>query len=81
MVVLGDASPSMDVAIEVSTIVASLLRTLANARLVFFCDHFMEPPFIPKNVEQVSRNYAETEPLWAASAFEATHWLLAAAHG
>lgn len=55
VVVIGDASGSMEVAIETSTIVASFLRALTNAQLVFFSDDVIEPPFIPKTIEEVRK--------------------------
>lgn len=54
MVVIGDASASMDVAIQTSTIIASFLTALTNAELVFFSGDIIDPAFVPKTVEQVS---------------------------
>ncbi len=53
MVVIGDRSGSMEVAIRTSTIIASLLTALCSAKLVFFDDKNMEAPFIPTNIEEV----------------------------
>ena len=53
VVVIGDASPSMDAAIQTSTIVASFLRALTDADLIFFCAKYTEPKFVPKSVEEV----------------------------
>ena len=50
---MGDRSPSMGVAIRTSNIIASLVTAVSNADLVFFDDHNMVPPIIPKNVEEV----------------------------
>ena len=54
MVVIGDKSGSMEVAIKTSNIIASLLTKMANADLVFFDSENVLPPFIPKNVKEVS---------------------------
>ena len=54
MVVIGDKSGSMEVAIKTSNIIASLLTKMANADLVFFDSKNVLPPFIPKNVKEVS---------------------------
>ncbi len=53
VVVIGDASYSMDVAIRVSTVIASVLTALANAELKFFTGECVDPPIIPRNVPQV----------------------------
>ena len=54
VVVIGDKSGSMRIAIQTSNIIASLLTKMANADLVFFDSENILPPFIPKNVEEVS---------------------------
>ena len=54
MVVIGDKSASMQVAIKTSNIIASLLTKMANADLVFFDSANVVPRFIPKNVKEVS---------------------------
>lgn len=53
IVVLGDASPSMGVAIKTSNIIASILCSICNAKLHFFRskDEYIENP--PKNVQEV----------------------------
>ena len=53
VVVIGDRSGSMEVAIRTSTIIASLLTAICSAKLVFFDDKNMEAPFIPTNIEEV----------------------------
>jgi len=53
VVVLGDASYSMDVAIRTSTIIASLLCALCNADLRFFNVESFPPVKIPRTVEEV----------------------------
>jgi len=53
VVVIGDKSGSMEIAIQTSNIIASLLTKMANADLVFFDSENILPPFIPKNVEEV----------------------------
>lgn len=50
---MGDRSGSMDVAIRTSTIIASLLTAITNARLVFFNTENMEPKKMPTNIEEV----------------------------
>jgi len=53
VVVIGDASYSMDVAIRVSTVISSVLTALANAELKFFTGECVDPPIVPRNVPQV----------------------------
>lgn len=53
VVVFGDASYSMDVAIRVSTIIASLLTVLANADIFFFNVASFAPPQLPSSIPQV----------------------------
>ena len=53
IVVMGDRSGSMDIAIRTSTIIASILTAITNARLVFFNTQNMEPDRMPSNIEEV----------------------------
>ena len=53
IVVIGDKSSSMDVAIRTSTIIASLLTAITSAKLVFFNNNNHDASFIPRNIEQV----------------------------
>lgn len=53
VVVFGDASYSMDVAIRVSTIIASLLTVLADADIFFFNVNSFAPPQQPATIPQV----------------------------
>jgi len=53
VVVLGDASYSMDVAIRTSTIIASLLAALCAAELRFFNVRSFPPENTPRTVEDV----------------------------
>jgi len=53
VVVIGDASYSMDVAIRVATVISSVLTALCGAELKFFTGESVDPPIIPKNVPQV----------------------------
>eukprot|EP01096_Ripella_sp_DP13-Kostka_P011376 TRINITY_DN4578_c0_g1_i1.p1 TRINITY_DN4578_c0_g1~~TRINITY_DN4578_c0_g1_i1.p1 ORF type:complete len:748 (+),score=349.68 TRINITY_DN4578_c0_g1_i1:160-2244(+) len=62
VVVLGDASFSMDVAIRTSTIIASLLSVLCNADLLFFNDTSFPPSQVPRTVEQVLQVALQTRP-------------------
>lgn len=52
VVVIGDASPSMNVAIRTSTIIASFLTAITSAKLVFFDSINRDAPFIPTTIEQ-----------------------------
>ncbi|CAH1799551.1 unnamed protein product [Owenia fusiformis] len=53
IVVIGDMSSSMNVAIRTSTIIASLLTAITSAKLVFFNQDNHEAPFIPTNIEEI----------------------------
>ena len=53
MAILGDRSPSMDVAIKTSTIVACLLTAITDAKLSFFSNVDYVPPELPKTIPQV----------------------------
>lgn len=53
IVVIGDKSGSMEVAIRTSTIIASLLSAICSARLVFFNTENHVAEYIPETVEQV----------------------------
>jgi hypothetical protein len=53
VVVFGDASYSMDVAIRVSTIIASLLTVLADADIQFFNVDSFAPQNLPSTIPQV----------------------------
>ncbi|XP_066264746.1 uncharacterized protein [Branchiostoma lanceolatum] len=53
VVVIGDASSSMGVAIRTSTIIASLLTALTSAKLVFFNGSNFEPEVLPETIPQV----------------------------
>lgn len=53
VVVLGDASYSMDVAIRTATIIASVLTILTAAELKFFHTEVVEPPVPIRNVQSV----------------------------
>ncbi|XP_069142334.1 uncharacterized protein [Argopecten irradians] len=53
IVVMGDASGSMEVAIRTSSIIAGILTAVTSAKLVFFDDFNREAPFLPKTVEEI----------------------------
>jgi len=53
VVVIGDASYSMDVAIRVSTVIASVLTALCGAELKFFTGESVDPPVIPRTASEV----------------------------
>ncbi|XP_062581913.1 uncharacterized protein LOC134243699 [Saccostrea cucullata] len=53
VVILGDKSGSMDVAIRTSSIIGGILAVITSAKLVFF-DHKSHPaPYIPSTVQEV----------------------------
>ncbi len=54
VVVIGDRSGSMDVAIRTSTIIAALLAAIVQAKLVFFNNENMDAKSIPKTITEVS---------------------------
>jgi len=73
VVVIGDASGSMQVAVKTATIISSLLTVLTNADLRFFNNECFRPPIIPKTIEEVLRVAEEVKanggtcnsaPLW-----------------
>ncbi|CAF4069843.1 unnamed protein product [Rotaria sordida] len=51
--VMGDASSSMNVAIQTATILASLLTAICSAKLNFFNTQMFLPSFTPKTIEDV----------------------------
>nr|XP_054749411.1 uncharacterized protein LOC129254897 [Lytechinus pictus] len=51
--ILGDRSPSMEVAIKTSTIVAGLLTAITDAKLSFFSNKDYVPEKIPKTITEV----------------------------
>ena len=53
MVVIGDRSSSMNVAVRTATIIASVLCAICKATLCFFNDSNYEPPTMPRDIEQV----------------------------
>eukprot|EP01125_Pyxidicula_operculata_P021810 TRINITY_DN865_c3_g1_i1.p1 TRINITY_DN865_c3_g1~~TRINITY_DN865_c3_g1_i1.p1 ORF type:complete len:728 (+),score=208.85 TRINITY_DN865_c3_g1_i1:36-2219(+) len=53
VVVLGDASFSMDVAIRTATIISSILTVLTNAELKFFNTQSVDPPCTPTTIKEV----------------------------
>ncbi|KAL6056360.1 Ubox domain containing protein [Balamuthia mandrillaris] len=53
VVVCGDASYSMDVAIRTATIIGSLLTALTNADLTFFNVKLFRAPVMPRTVDEV----------------------------
>ncbi|XP_046353942.2 uncharacterized protein LOC124133554 [Haliotis rufescens] len=61
IVVMGDASGSMEVAIQTSTIIASLLTAICSARLVFFDHENREAPYLPKTIDEVLELAIETK--------------------
>lgn len=53
IVVIGDASGSMEVAIKTSVIIAGILTKITSAKLVFFDDYSRDAPYLPQNIDQV----------------------------
>eukprot|EP01116_Phalansterium_solitarium_P018264 TRINITY_DN4788_c0_g1_i3.p1 TRINITY_DN4788_c0_g1~~TRINITY_DN4788_c0_g1_i3.p1 ORF type:complete len:610 (-),score=284.50 TRINITY_DN4788_c0_g1_i3:264-2093(-) len=53
VVVVGDASYSMDVAIRTATVIGSVLAALCNAELKFFTGVSLDPPVVPRSVRDV----------------------------
>lgn len=53
VVCFGDASYSMDVAIRVSTIIASVMAAITSADLRFFNTESLAPPKMPRTIEDV----------------------------
>jgi len=51
--VIGDASGSMEVAIQTATILSSLLTAICSAKLNFFNSAVFPPAFVPKTLEEV----------------------------
>ncbi|XP_061179409.1 uncharacterized protein LOC133188033 [Saccostrea echinata] len=54
VVILGDKSGSMDVAIRTSSIIAGILAVITSAKLVFFDDESHAAPYVPSTVQEVS---------------------------
>eukprot|EP00824_Muranothrix_gubernata_P023405 TRINITY_DN623_c0_g1_i5.p1 TRINITY_DN623_c0_g1~~TRINITY_DN623_c0_g1_i5.p1 ORF type:complete len:411 (+),score=74.20 TRINITY_DN623_c0_g1_i5:1025-2257(+) len=53
VVILGDASYSMDVAIRTATIISSLLTALTQAELLFFNTEVVRPSIVPRTIPEV----------------------------
>lgn len=53
VVVIGDRSSSMSVAVRTSSIIAGILSSICSADLVFFNDRCQRPKKVPSNVEEV----------------------------
>ena len=60
IVVIGDASGSMEVAIRTSTIIAGLLTALTSAKLCFFNTENRYAPYLPKNIGEVVQLAVDT---------------------
>ncbi|XP_052787806.1 uncharacterized protein LOC128222742 [Mya arenaria] len=60
IVVIGDASGSMEVAIRTSSIIAGLLSAICQAKLVFFNTENRHAPYVPKNIEEVLQLAVDT---------------------
>nr|XP_022290775.1 uncharacterized protein LOC111102373 [Crassostrea virginica] len=53
VLVMGDASSSMSVAVKTSTIIAGILTAITSAKLSFFNESHREPEKVPATVEEV----------------------------
>jgi len=53
VVVMGDASGSMEVAIQVATIIGSLVTVCLKAELLFFNDKILYPSYVPSTAADV----------------------------
>ncbi|XP_072178023.1 uncharacterized protein [Diadema setosum] len=51
--ILGDRSPSMDVAIRTSTIIAGIMTAITDAKLSFFSNKDYVPESLPKTISEV----------------------------
>ncbi|KAL3857791.1 hypothetical protein ACJMK2_012426 [Sinanodonta woodiana] len=60
IVIMGDASGSMEIAIKTSTIIAGILTAITSAELVFFNTMTRSPLFLPKTVEEVLQLAVDT---------------------
>ncbi|ESO89374.1 hypothetical protein LOTGIDRAFT_229223 [Lottia gigantea] len=60
IIVIGDASGSMEIAIKTSTIIAGLLTAITSAKLVFFNTANRDAPYMPETIEQVLQLAVET---------------------
>jgi hypothetical protein len=57
IVVIGDASGSMEVAIKTSSIIAGLLTAITSAKLCFFDDENRYAPYLPQTIEEVTIDF------------------------
>ena len=64
IVVIGDASGSMEVAIKTSSIIAGLLTALTSAQLCFFNTENRYAPYLPKTIEEVCTVKPRKFELW-----------------
>ena len=55
VVVMGDRSGSMEIAVQTSAIIAAMLSSVTKTKLVFFDNENMEAPFFPHNTQQVDK--------------------------
>lgn len=53
VVILGDKSGSMDVAIRTSSIIAGILAVITSAQVVFFDEESRKAPYVPSTVKEV----------------------------
>ncbi|XP_069106344.1 uncharacterized protein [Argopecten irradians] len=61
IVVSGDASGSMEIAIRTSVIISGILTAICSAKLIFFNNNFRYPDSLPTNIEEVLELALETK--------------------
>ncbi|XP_060085365.1 uncharacterized protein LOC132564751 [Ylistrum balloti] len=61
IVVSGDASGSMEIAIRTSVIISGILTAICSAKLIFFNSTFRYPSSLPTNIEEVLELALETK--------------------
>ncbi|OWF49165.1 uncharacterized protein LOC110452170 [Mizuhopecten yessoensis] len=61
IVVSGDASGSMEIAIRTSVIISGILAAICSAKLIFFNNDFRYPSSVPTNIEEVLELAIETK--------------------
>eukprot|EP00057_Strongylocentrotus_purpuratus_P018892 XP_011673366.1 PREDICTED: uncharacterized protein LOC579550 isoform X1 [Strongylocentrotus purpuratus] len=71
--ILGDRSPSMDIAIKTSTIIAGLLTAITDAKLSFFSNKDYVPEKIPKTITEILK-MASTLKTHGSTAPAASLW-------
>lgn len=73
IVIAGDASGSMEVAIKSATILGSLLSCVLDATLIFFHEEVVQPPCQPRSAQDVIK-VVEGVPAKGATSMAAALW-------